>query len=114
MKTKVVWGAVIGCLACLPIGVFAQHGAARVTGTVRDDHGAPLAGVAISATLKGSNAAITATSDDRGLWAVSGLGKGEWHVEFYKNGYAPTAAKVTFEDELARVPPITINLKKGA
>src|SRR4051812_9640499 len=113
MRKKVVWGLLAVSVACLPIGLFAQsHGAGRVTGTVRDDVGSPLTGVAISATVKGSSAEIKATSDDKGLWAVSGMGKGEWHVEFYKTGYAPTAAKVTLEDELARVPPIAIHLKK--
>ena len=112
---KVVWGTLALCMVCLPIGVFGQaRGAGRVTGTIRDESGSPLPGVAISATLKGSKTEITAASDDKGLWAVYGLGRGEWHVEFFKTGYAPQAAKVNLEDELARVPPIAIHLKKGA
>ena len=113
MRKKFVWTAV-ALIMCLTAGMSAQfRGAGRITGTVRDDNGTPIAGVAISATMNGSRNEIGASSDEKGLWAVYGMGKGEWHVEFHKAGYRPTAARVNLESELARIPPIAINLKKG-
>src|SRR5262245_20549494 len=98
MKRTCVLGAMVMLLA-LPMTASGQimRGMGRITGSVRDDRGTPVADVAITATLKGVKGEIAAKTDDKGLWAVYGMGKGEWHVEFYKTGYAPTAARVNLE-----------------
>ncbi len=114
MRRKAVWTAVAVFLG-VASGVFAEvRGMGRITGTVRDGGGTPVAGVTVTATLKGAKSEIEATTDDKGLWAVYGVGKGEWHVEFHKAGYTPVAARVTLEAELSRVPPIAITLKRDA
>ena len=100
-------------LVVTPLAVSAQfRGLGRISGTVTDDSGAPISGVLIKATMSGGS--LDATSDEKGAWSVNGMAKGEWHVEFAKTGYAPKAAKVILEAELARVPPITVALKKAS
>ncbi len=96
--------------------VFAQaRGLGRFGGTVVDESGQLLAGVSVKATPSDVNTdtGIETKSDDKGEWAVGGVGKGSWRVVFSKPGYAPIAAKVVLEQELGRVPPIKITLKKS-
>src|SRR5262245_21342514 len=88
-----------------------MRGMGRISGTVNDETGAPVAGVAIKAKLPGSSGALDSKSDDKGAWYVGGMGKGEWDVEFDKPGYGQRRAKVILPVELARVPPIVITLK---
>ena len=95
------------------VGLAQMRGLGRVGGTVTDAGGAPIAEVNISATLSGSAGTIEAKSDEKGGWAVAGMGKGEWHVTFQKAGFEPKAAKVILDAELARVPSIAIALKKS-
>jgi len=90
------------------------RGLGRLKGTVNDDAGAPLKGVAVRATLSGYDGVIEETSDEKGAWAIGGMGRGEWHLTFYANGYTPVGAKVTLAAELSNVPPIAIVLKKAA
>ena len=90
------------------------HGLGQIRGTVRDDTGAPLKSVNIRATLPAEEGAIEITSDEKGTWVVSGMGKGEWRVTFQTPGYNVVAAKVTLAAELERIPPITVVLKKIA
>ncbi len=87
-------------------------GLGRITGSVSDDGGMPIKGVAIRATRTGENGVIEGTTDEKGSWAVNGVSKGEWFVTFQIAGYVPAGAKVTLLAELARIPPISIVLKK--
>jgi hypothetical protein len=113
--TRTLSGVAVAALLLLPAGVFGQtRGLGRITGTVRDDAGTPIVGVTITASVKGAKGEIVGATDDKGAWAVSGVAKGEWHIEFRKPGYVPLAARVVLEADLARVPPISINLRKGA
>jgi hypothetical protein len=89
------------------------RGLGRFAGTVVDESGQPVAGVAVKATLDVTGTDIETKSDEKGDWAIGGVGKGSWHVVFVKGGYAPTAARVNMEVELARVPPIKVTLKKN-
>lgn len=88
------------------------RGMSRVAGTVTDESGSPVSGVAVKATYE-TGGDVEATSDDKGEWAVGGLGKGEWSVMFIKPGFAPIRAKVSLPADMSRVPPIKIVLKKG-
>jgi len=98
----------------IPTLLFGQfRGIGRITGTVTDDAGAPIKGVAIRATKEGADGAIEATSDAKGEWAVNGMAKGEWHVTFQAAGYTPAGAKVNLVAEFGKVPPIGVVLKKS-
>lgn len=88
-----------------------MRGLGRIDGTVVDESGAPLAGVAVKAPLMGGGA-IEATTDEKGEWVVRGIGRGEWKIEFRKEGYVTVVAKVLLEREIDRVKPIKIVLKK--
>ena len=88
------------------------RGLGRVVGTVTDDGGVPLRGVNVRATRDGGVGVIEETSDEKGSWIVNGMARGEWHITFQVPGYVPVAAKVSLEAELARVPPVSIVLKK--
>jgi len=100
-------------LLAMPAVSSAQfHGLGQITGTVKDDAGAPLKGVNIRATLQSEEGVIEKTTDDRGFWVVNGIAKGEWHVTFQSPGYNVVGAKVTLAAELERLPPITVVLKK--
>jgi hypothetical protein len=112
---KLIGLAVIGFVALGPCVADAQmRGMGRFGGTVTDESGAPLPGVTVKAVMAGGTAPITAASDDKGAWAVGGVGKGEWEVVFEKAGFAPRKAKVTLPVELARVPPIAMAMKKAS
>jgi len=97
----------------LSTGASAQiHGLGQVRGTVKDDTGSPLKGVHVRATMTGANGVKEEMSDDNGSWQVNGMSKGEWHLTFQIAAYVPLGAKVMVEAELARIPPISVVLKK--
>jgi DNA-binding MurR/RpiR family transcriptional regulator len=73
-----------------------------------------LPGVVVSARTEGSKASINSTSDDKGVWVVAGMAKGDWQVDFDKSGYEQRHAKVILPVELAKVPVIAITMKKAS
>ena len=104
---------IVVMMLIVPILLSAQfRGLGRVTGTVNDDGGAPLRDVAVRATLAGEEGAIEGKTDEKGLWAVNGMAKGEWHLTFQIAGYVPVGARVVLAAELSRVAPISVVLKK--
>jgi len=83
-------------LAVLSLAAPAAAQTGRATGTVRDQAGKPIR----SATIRADNPAayppkVTSTSDDKGRWAMIGLGSGEWRFTVEAAGYvAQTGAVV--------------------
>ena len=113
--SRLTRSALFALVASVPSLAGAQmRGMGRFAGTVTDESGAPLPGVTVKAVMSGGTAPIAVASDDKGAWAIGGLGKGEWDVLFEKNGFTPRKAKVTLPVELARVPPIAMALKKAS
>ncbi len=101
--------AVLGLISPVDAQV---RGLGRINGVVLDASGAPVADVTIETkTLDGAE--IKATSGADGKWVVAGLGKGQWDVNFAKDGFTRVRAKVTIETELSRTEPIKITLKKA-
>jgi hypothetical protein len=114
---KRCWAAliVLTCLLGATVAPAAQfRGLGRVTGTVTDESGAPLKDVSIHATLAGQDGVLEEKSDGKGWWALSSMARGEWHLVFHAPGYAPVAAKVLLEAELAHINPIAVVLKKAS
>lgn len=111
MKRALILAVALTIAAPLTHLTAQSRGLGRFAGTVVDQSGQPVPGVNVKASS--DQGSIETRSDDKGDWAVAGVGKGAWHVIFEKGGYTPVAARVTLEAELARVPPIKITLKKN-
>jgi hypothetical protein len=95
-------------------GVTAQKGMTRINGTVTEDSGGnAIRGVVVQARFAGSSVFDTST-DDKGDWAIGGMGKGEWEIVFEKSGYQPRRVHLVLPVDLSRVPKITVTLKKGS
>jgi tetratricopeptide (TPR) repeat protein len=113
-KTLVV--AVLLVLATAPT-VRAQEwrGQGRVAGKVMDESGAPVEGVTVKATLPqaGNRGPNPGKTNRNGDWAFGGIARGQWALDFSKEGYETRSLTVTIE-ELSRIPPMEVVLKKTA
>src|SRR5215470_6306397 len=102
---------------------FAQG--SRVVGVVKDETGQPIKGATLS--LENPDAIprnFTATSDERGRFAVLGLKAGEWSIVAQAPGFLPDATRVqvrvttpvapTFTLRRAPLPPPSILGNVGA
>lgn len=77
-------------LLAVPSEAEAQGGRARVRGTVTDASGEPLEGVTITAINESfSPSTLTATTSDKGRWAMIGFGttSAEWLFRFEFEGH---------------------------
>jgi tetratricopeptide (TPR) repeat protein len=54
--------------------------AGRITGTIKDPDGKPIKGATVRATNDAVNAHITATTDDKGRFAMIGVRSGRWTI----------------------------------
>ena len=100
------------------VGVAAQEwrGMGRVGGFVLDEEtGQPLEGVEVKATLPtaGDRGPGPNKSKKNGEWAVGGLARGEWALDFSKDGYETRSISIGIS-EMGRIPPMEIRLKKKA
>lgn len=85
----------------------------RVTGSVLDESGAPIKGADI--TAENPEVAVgkfTATSDEKGLWAMVGLRTGMWTFTAEASGYAPSQGKMKVS--VGQNAPVRFKLAKGA
>ena len=114
MRTARVAGAVLVIVAmALAVGHAQSRGLGRVTGTVVDQSGAPIADVSIK-TATSAGTVLECKSDTAGKWALRGIGRGEWIVSFTKTGFGTKRIKAIVEREIERAEPIRIVLAKGA
>lgn len=78
------------------LGVFltaaiasAQMGTGRVTGTVKDPKGKPIAGAKVTATAPGEDRELETETDKDGKWALLGFRTGTYEFTFTAPGYQP-------------------------
>jgi predicted Zn-dependent protease len=89
-------------LVCVLVAALASaqvRGQGRISGRVTDDQGQPLADVVVKATMTGQTQAMTAKSNKKGEWNVSGIAGGEWQLEFSKDGYEPQGGTVKMSED---------------
>ena len=87
---------------------FAQG--SRVVGIVKDETGQPIKGATLS--LENPDAIprnFTATSDERGRFAVLGLKAGEWSIVAQAPGYTPDATRVQVRVTTPVAPVFTLH-----
>ena len=93
--------------------VFGQaRGLGAINGTVSAEEGEAIPGAVVKVHLPNGDA-LEGKSDDKGKWNVMGLGKGEFQVEFAKDGFVTKRVKLVIEKETLRSEPIKISMKKG-
>jgi predicted Zn-dependent protease len=89
-------------LVCVLVAALASaqaRGQGRISGKVTDDQGQPLADVVVKATMTGQTQVMTAKSNKKGEWNVSGIAGGEWQLEFSKDGYEPQGGTVKMSED---------------
>lgn len=86
------------------------RGMGRVAGKVTDEQGKPLENVTVKLNLPGSGG-TEAKTNKKGEWAIAGLARGDWQVDFEAPGYEVKRITVSIA-ELTRVPPVEIMLKQ--
>lgn len=92
---------------------FSQEhlGKGRITGTVMDENSNPLEGVLILVQSLRSKAKFESYSDEKGHFAVAGMGTGQWRVTASKEGYLSSYLDMPIR-QLRRNPALTFTLKK--
>ena len=105
------------CLAALLTAVtlvpaWAQPG--RVAGTVKDEDGRAIRGATILADNPNSSpSSFTATTDDKGRYAIIGLRSGFWRVTAYAPGFAPVQFRMRVRTSV-NSPRVDFKLAIGA
>jgi tetratricopeptide (TPR) repeat protein len=93
------------------VSALPAAGQARATGTVRDTEGRPIKGATVRAiNHDAAPPEFTATTDDRGRWAMIGLRSGTWMFIADAPGFNPVQAEA--ELRVAGSPPLTFTLAR--
>ncbi len=101
---------VIGVL--LPVSVFAQTGAASLTGIVTDQSGAAVPGATVTATSQATNVNYTAISNDTGNYTVTSLPVGTYVLKAELAGFK-TAATKPIDVEAKQIVRLDFKLELG-
>jgi len=99
----------LAALFLVAIAGSANAQGSRVVGTVKDETGQPIKGATLS--LENPDAiprSFTATSDDRGRFAVLGLKSGEWSIIAQAPGFLPDASRVLVRVSTPVAPVFTL------
>ncbi len=88
-RTRVAGALVAGILLAAAVSAQAWAGRGRLSGTVQDPDGAPVAGASVKLTLDGTGPEEFLTNQ-KGRWARAGLAGGGWKVFVAKPGFIPT------------------------
>lgn len=94
---------------CFAATATAQTG--RAAGLVRDTNGRPIRGAIVRATNPSAHPSeITASTDDKGRWALIGLSSAEWRFTVEAPGFLQQSAAVPVR--VAGTPPLTFTLAR--
>jgi len=98
----------------LSLSLSAQQGRGRgrLRGEVRDDAGNPIEGAKIVAQHLKYRTIFTSESDNKGNWAVMGLGTGNFRITASKEGYGTVSHEMSISQFSKQNPPLGITLKK--
>jgi hypothetical protein len=107
------WATVALLLSIVTTQVcLAQSDTGRLQGTITDAQGAAVPGASVTVTNMGRGRQSMATTDDSGLYTISALPPGKYHVEIKKEGFQ--AATADFTLEVSQVQDISLKLQPGS
>lgn len=90
---------------------LAQSDTARLQGTITDASGAAIPGATVTLTNTGTGRVVTATTSDSGLYTISALPPGKYHLEIKQQGF--TTASADFTLEVSQVQEINLKMQAG-
>jgi tetratricopeptide (TPR) repeat protein len=104
--------ALILLLVAVTASAQAWRGQGRLAGKVTGEDKKPIEGVVVKLAMPAEKGAVETKTNAKGEWAVGGLGRGEWQVDFIKPGYETRNISASVA-EMTRMPTIEIVLKKA-
>ena len=105
---------IVACsfLICGILAAQDWRGRGRVTGLVFDTEGNPIEGVMVKLVWTKDKSGLEVVTNKDGRWAVGGINKGEWDVDFIKMGYTPLQKRMTVS-ETSRNPEVRVTMEKA-
>ncbi|MBN2244837.1 MAG: tetratricopeptide repeat protein [Candidatus Aminicenantes bacterium] len=88
-----------------------QMGKGRINGIIINEKGEPVEGALILVESTTTDTSMQGKSDDKGHFAVAGLGSGFWQVTASKKGYNSSSIKIDVH-QLSKNPALTLTLTK--
>lgn len=111
---RLIGAVVLAALTLVAAGspLLAQEwaGRGRMQGVVTDEQGKPVDKAKVT-FLRGEAGPKPVYTNDKGRWAVGGLGQGDWKVVIEKEGYQLSEGSVKV-NEYGAAPAIPVTLKK--
>lgn len=96
MKMKVLWMiATFACVLFVSLPASAQTINGSISGVVKDQQAASVAGATVTATNTGTGEKRTATTDDDGLYKILSLPVGTYEVTVEKTGFSANPIRTT-------------------
>ncbi len=117
MKKKLLVNLIV--IVFLAVSLYAQagQGRGRLKGSVKDQEGNPVANATITLEFENSGKKFEMTTNDKGVWAIIGLGTGRANMMVLADGFLPATQQVTVS-QLNRNPPVDfvliVDLEKKA
>jgi hypothetical protein len=102
--------AIVLALAARPAA--SQNVTASVTGTVTDDTGALVSGATVTATNQATGVEYTATSNDAGVYTITGLNIGTYVIRAEASGFKKAATN-PIQLESGQIARVSIKLEVG-
>jgi tetratricopeptide (TPR) repeat protein len=109
MKKKFLVNLVIMVIFAVSLYAQAGQGRGRLSGTVVDQTGKAVANATVSLEFENSGKKMDTISNQKGEWAMIGLGTGRANIMAIADGYLPATLQVAVS-QLNRNPQITIVL----
>jgi len=104
----------VAVIASMALASMAGAQTGRVGGTVKDDAGQAIKGATVTAdNPNASPSSFTATTDDKGRFAIIGLRPGQWSFTVQSPGFASDGLRMDIRTVGPPNPPIEFRLKKA-
>jgi tetratricopeptide (TPR) repeat protein len=114
MKSRNIYVTLCVLILFSVSGLYAQQGRGRgrIKGTVVDETGAPLEGVKVVAQHLKYNTLFEGKSDEKGNWAIAGLGTGAFRITASKEGYDSSYHEMQVSQFARNNPAVEFTLTK--